>query len=96
MFLLSKRKVFLILKRKFLKDREIIRINEKNFFNNFKILNSKIEKIDKMKNNNNSLSLLNKRENFLISKREVSNDYEIISLFLKLFKNKIDNNNENV
>ena len=96
LFLLNKKEISSILKREILKGREIIRTNEKNFFNNFEILNSKIEKIDETKRNNNFLFLLNKKKDFLISKRKVSNDREIISLFLKSFKNKINNNNEDV
>ena len=36
---------------------KIIRLNKKDFFNNFEILNSKIEKIDERKKKNISLSL---------------------------------------
>ena len=75
---------------------EVIRLNKKNFFNNLKISNSKIEKIDEMKKDNNFLFLLNKKKIFSISKREIFNYREIISLFLKLFNNKIDNNNKDV
>ena len=87
---------------------KIIRSNEKDFFDNFEILNSEIKEIDeKRKDNiflslfflfdfdilnskiekiyeikrNNLLSLLSKKEVFLISKRNVLKDREIISLF---------------
>ena len=43
---------------------KIIRLNEKDFFNDLKILNLKIEEIDEMKRDNNFLFLLDKKKLF--------------------------------
>ena len=59
---------------------KIIRLNKKDFFNNFEILNSKIEKIDERKKKNIPLSLF------------FSFDFDILnSKIKKIDKTKKDN-----
>ena len=62
---------------------------------NFDISNSKIKKIDEVEKDN-FLFLLNKKKIFSISKRDISKDREIISLFQILFENEIDNREREV
>ena len=75
---------------------KITRLNEKSFFDNLKISNSKIEKIDEIKKDNYFLPLLSKKEISLISKRKISKSREIIRINKKSFFNNFETLNSKI